>query len=296
MAETLTRDWGDLAHPIRADDPGDGKPAWKDNAFICFWDPANEAYGVVHVSTSPNAQGRRARASLSVRGRIAEVMEELEPGTFAGEMISFGLDGDVEVNADGMSAKIDLAPRGKWADYSTTGLIPELVPGEPLQHFQAASFVTGSATVGEETAEVKGIGMRDRTWGFRDESSGWDEYIGVVVDIEERLLTIMKFMGSDGKTATAGFLCSDGEPVQADRLEEITRDASGLFAAAKVTTTDGEVLDLRMTKRLAGFWVPMGWERQGPTMSAYDEVIEVRTADGRAGHGLVEQGIIRQLA
>lgn len=301
MTETATteataRDWGDLAHPIRADKPGDEMPAWKDNAFICFWDQSHGAYGVVHVSTSPNAEGRRARASLSVNGRIAEIAEDLDPGTFASESISFGLDGDIEVDAEGMSAKLDLAPRGKWADYSTTGIVPELVPGEPLQHFQAASIVTGMATVGDESAEVDGVGMRDRTWGFRDESSGWNEYIGIVLDIEGKMLTIMKFLRPDGDTITSGFLCSEDDPVETNQLEELTRDASGLFAAAKVTTTEGEVLDIKMTRRPTGFWVPMGWTRQGPTMSAYDELIEVELADGRSGQGVVEQGMIRQLA
>jgi hypothetical protein len=40
----------------------------------------------------------------------------------------------------------------------------------------------------------------------------------------------------------------------------------------------------------------MGWERIGPTMSAYDEFLEITTGTGRVGYGLVEQGIMRRLA
>jgi hypothetical protein len=40
----------------------------------------------------------------------------------------------------------------------------------------------------------------------------------------------------------------------------------------------------------------MGWEREGPAMSAYDEFLEVRTGGGDVGHGLVEQGFIRRLS
>ena len=295
MTSTMTTDWGDLAHPVRDDDPGEGLPVWKDNAYLCFWDAVTGAHGVIHVSTSPNAEGRRARASLSVNGRADEVAETLEPGSFASESISFGLDGPIEVEADGLRASLHHAPRGRWCDYGTTGIVPELVEDEPLQHFQGAASVTGTIEVAGESIDVNGVGLRDRTWGYRDESAMWPEYIGVVVDIEGKLLTVMKFQGSDGSTASSGFILSDDDPVPTAGLEGITRDASGLFAAATVTTEDGEELELRMTRRFGGFWVPMGWERQGPTMSAYDELIEVRTGDGRVGHGLVEQGIVRRL-
>ncbi len=295
MTTTLTRDWGELAHPVRDDHPGQDMPAWKDNAYLCFWDPEHDAHGVIHVSTSPNAEGRRARASFSVRGRTAEVAEELEPGSFASESISFGLDGPIEVRSDRIEASLDHAPRGRWCDYGTTGVVPELVEGEPLQHFQGAAAVTGSVSVDGERSEVDGVGLRDRTWGYRDESKMWPEYIGIIADIDGRLLTVMKFR-NDGGSASAGFMLSDGEPVAVDELSGLTRDPAGLFAAASVTLADGEALDLRMTGRMAGFWVPMGWERQGPTMSAYDELIAIRTGDGRVGHGMVEQGIVRQLS
>jgi hypothetical protein len=39
----------------------------------------------------------------------------------------------------------------------------------------------------------------------------------------------------------------------------------------------------------------MGWERSGPTLSAYDEFCALRTADGAVGFGLVEQGIVKRL-
>ena len=292
---SLTKEWGGLAQPIREDDPGEDKPAWKDNAYLCFWDPGNEVYGVVHVSTSPNAEGRRARASLSVDGRSAEVAEELEPGSFASDSISFGLDGRIEAQTPELTAALELTPRGEPGDYTKTDIVPPLVEGEPLQHFQGAVLVRGTVVVGDRSVEVDGVGMRDRTWGYRDESAAWPEYFGLIADIDGRLLTIMKLARTDGTARTAGFLLGD-EPVRADELSGLTRDASGLFAAATVGTAEGETLEIRMTDRPAGFWVPMGWERQGPTMSAYDEFLTLRTADGKIGHGMVEQGIVRRLS
>ena len=298
MTETLTpstQSWGDLAHPVRDDDPGAGKPPWKDNAYLCFWDPGNHVYGVVHVSTSPNAEGRRARASFSAGGRTAEIAEELAPASFASDSISFGLEGRIKVRAAEMTADLELTPRGVAGDYTKTDIVPPLVEGEPLQHFQAAAIVGGTVAVGDRAVEVDGVGMRDRTWGYRDESEAWPEYFGLIADIDGRLLTIMKLARTDGTARTAGFLLGE-EAMRADELSGLTRDPSGLFAAATVGTAEGETLAIRMTDRPAGFWVPMGWERQGPTMSAYDEFLTLRTADGTIGHGMVEQGIVRRLS
>lgn len=292
---TKAKTWGELAHPIRSDVPESGLPAWKDNAYLGFWDPTNEVYGAVHVSTSPNAEGRRARASVSVRGRSAEVVEDLEPGSFSSDSIAFDLDGRIEVRAAQLTADLELAPRFVPGDYSASEVVPPLVEGEPLRHLQQAAAVTGGVAVGSEESGVDGLGMRDRTWGFRDESASMPEYIGVIVGFPDRLLTVMRFARVGGGDRTAGFVLAD-EATEATGLTEIARDASGLFAAAQVSLAGGERFELRTTARSGGFWVPMGWERTGPTMSAYDEFVAIRSGDGEVGHGIVEQGIVRRLS
>ncbi|MGH9003074.1 MAG: DUF7065 domain-containing protein, partial [Acidimicrobiia bacterium] len=55
--------WGALAQPIHADAAGAGDPPWRDNAFLGFWSSTEPIFGAVHVSTSPNTEGRRARFS-----------------------------------------------------------------------------------------------------------------------------------------------------------------------------------------------------------------------------------------
>lgn len=296
MTRTQIHDWGELAHQIRQDHPGTDKPPWKDNAYVCFWDPSTAVYGIVHVSTSPNAEGRRARASFSVNGRVAEVVEELDAGTWTSASISFDPQGHITVRTPEIDATLDLALRGPYADYTASGIVPALVEGEEApQHFQGAVTVAGTVRVDNVETDVDGIGMRDRTWGFRDESAQFPEYYGIIIDVGGRMLTIMKFARADGGSVTDGFVLSDGDPVPASEITGLRRDPAGLFAAATVTTATGETLSLRMTRRLAGFWVPMGWEREGPTMSSYDELIEVTTSDGQIGHGLVEQGIVRRL-
>jgi len=295
MAELLTHDWTVLAHPIRTDHPGEGKPPWKDNAYLAFWDPASGVNGVVHASTSPNAEGRRLRASIAVGGASAEIVEEPAAGSFTTASIAFDLDGQITVDAPGLQAELTLIPRGVPADYTAGKIIPELVPGEPLQHYQQAAIVTGRVIVDGVEAAVDGVGLRDRTWGYRDESAMWSEYIGVIADLDGELLTVMKFAGVDGSSRAEGFVLGDSA-TRVTELTNIARDASGLFAACEIVIDGKDTLALRATRRTGGFWVPMGWERIGPTMSAYDEFLELRTGTGRSGYGLVEQGIIRRLA
>jgi hypothetical protein len=294
MTETATS-WGQLAHPIRTEPVADDAPPWKDNSYLAFWDPDRGVNGVVHVSTSPNAAGRRARASLQIGGASAEIAEDLEPGSFTSAAIDLDLEGRVTVRTPEFTIEVEMAPRGVPADYGAGGLIPELVPGEPLQHFQQAAIVTGRVSVGDVESDVDAVGLRDRTWGYRDESQMWPEYIGLIADIDGELLSIMKFQGADGTTKTEGYLLGS-EARKATTLTDIARDASGLFVGATIGFEDGETLALRLARRTGGFWVPMGWERIGPTMSAFDEFLELRSPDGRGGHGFVEQGIVRRLS
>jgi hypothetical protein len=297
MADVLSRETDPptlLAHPIRTDHPGEGKPPWKDNAYLAFWDPASGVNGVVHASTSPNASGRRVRASVSIGAAVAELAEDPPAGSFTTPSISFGLDGEITVHSPELQAELRLAPRGVAADYSAGKILPELVPGESLKHYQQAAIVTGIVTVGGITADVDGVGLRDRTWGYRDESAMFPEYIGLIADIDGELLTVMKFAHADGSSRAEGFVLGD-VATRVTELTNIARDASGLFAAAEITIDGKDGLELRATRRTGGFWVPMGWERIGPTMSAYDEFLEIRTGTGRTGYGLVEQGIIRRL-
>lgn len=294
MTKPVATEWGPLTFPIRTDHPGPGKPPWKDNAYLAFWDEANGVNGVVHASTSPNAEGRRLRASIAIGRLSAEIAEDPEPGSFTTPSISFDLDGHIAIRSKDLSADLRLLPRGVPADYTAGKIIPELVPGEPLQHFQQAAIVTGSVTVSGTESAVAGIGLRDRTWGYRDESAMFPEYIGLIADLDGELLTVMKFAQADGSTRAEGFLLGDTARAVTD-LTQIARDASGLFAAAEITIEGHERVTLRATRRTGGFWVPMGWERVGPTMSAYDEFLELTTGAGGVVRGLVEQGIVRRL-
>ena len=293
MSETLTSVWGPLSEPIHTDPLPVGRPAFRDNAFLGFWDRGGEVFGAFHVSTSPNAEGRRARFSLSVGGRSTEIVEPLEPYRFDSPSIAFDLDRRIAVDGPGLAGELTCTPLFAVADYSKGSIIPPLVPDEPLQHFQQAARVEGRFTVDGRDVAVDGFGIRDRTWGYRDESVSIAEYVALTAVFDDFAVTSMRFLSAEGTDRTEGYrLGAVAEPIAAMGL---TRNASGLLVAGHLTLAGGEALEVRVTGRLGGFWVPMGWERRAPTMSAYDEFDRVRTDGGADGVTLTEQGVVRRI-
>jgi hypothetical protein len=293
MTATIDTDWGPLAEPIHSDAAGPGDPIWKDNAYIAFWDVPHRVVGVFHVSTSPNDAGsRRARCSINVDGNIVEIIEELQPGTFKSDSIDFGLDGRITVRNKKLDADLINTPLFTAADYSVGAVVPELVPGKPLQHFQRALDMTGTLSLNGVQTSVAGKGMRDRTWGFRDEAAMWVEYIGIVGVVGDTFITVMKFLGANGDLKTDGFII-DAHGARSVPDMGIGRDAAGLFRLARLRDGDSERL-VTMTERLGGFFVPMGKNTEGPGFGTYDDFVTF-DIDGVAGAGFIEQGIVHRV-
>jgi hypothetical protein len=284
-----------MGHPIRQDQP-EAPYQWRDNAYLGFWDAEKEVYGSVHVSTSPNAEGLRARASISVGGQSIEMVEELAPCTFTGRQIDFGLDGRIRVIADDLLLDVRMSPRSPVADYSRGGVLSDLVPDEPLQHLQQAVQVDGEVAIrgrAYQQATIHGRGLRDRTWGYRDESVSMHEFAFLMVGLPDRDISVIKFLHGDGSTKAHGFVLAQ-EATEFHALD-LTWDAAGQVCAADLNLGDGHTLTLRRTATVGGFWVPMGVERRGPAMSCYDQFVGVETPDGERGYGIFEAGIIRRL-
>jgi hypothetical protein len=285
--------WGPLKEPVHGSVP-EGRPPWKDNAFLTFWDPAKAVVGTVHVSTSPNAEGRRARFSLSIDGRIHEVVETLAAGSFRSASISFGLDEDTTVSSPRLACQLSSTPLFALADYTAGSVIPPLVPDEPLHHYQRAARVTGKLVLDGHPVEIDGLGFRDRTWGYRDESANISEYLALMVTFPTHAYSVIRLRGTTGVDLTEGYRLTEdgGEPIGG---VSVTRDASSLLAHARLTCGDNRDIVIHNRSRHGGFWLPMGWERHGPTLGAYDEFFEVEDDDGRLGFGMAEHGIVRLL-
>lgn len=94
--------WGPLAEPIHHDYPNiqGGALPWRENAFVSWWDVKRRCYGVAHFSTTPNGKGARARASIGVGDRQAELIEPLPWGTMSTGSFSVDLEHDIRVEHD----------------------------------------------------------------------------------------------------------------------------------------------------------------------------------------------------
>jgi len=293
-----TADWGKLAEPLHGPVP-DGRPAYKDNAYLVFWSDDRDVLGVVHFSTSPNAEGRRARFSISIGGKAIEIIEDLDPFTYCSDSLEFGLDDAITVDTPQLSGTLRSTPLFAAADYTEGQVIPVLVAGEPVEHHQQAAMVTGRFSLEDGSVlEFTGRAMRDRTWGYREESANIAEYLAILVVFDDHALTVMRFKSTDGTDVTDGFLLPDassGRPVERLTGMTVTRDAAGLLAAVDVNFADGSTRLYESAGRAGGFWVPMGWTRSGPTMSAFDEFVALRGPDGNEAFGMAEHGIVRNL-
>jgi hypothetical protein len=292
MTTVQSTEWGPLSEPIHNDIP-DGARPWRDNAFVAFWDSERDIVGTLHTSTSPNAEGRRARFSVQTGGRTVELMEDLEPGSFSSQSISFNAGAEFSIASDRVRGTITTTPLFALADY-TGDRSPEafsLDKEQPLMHYQRAAIATGELVVDYQPIAIDGHAFRDRTWGYRDESASVAEYFGCWFILPSLAISSMKLRGASSAEMVLGSVLEDNATIIS--RASLTRDASGLFAATSIETVDGRTLELRIVERRAGFWCPMGVERTGPTLGAFDEFFTVRTSDGEEGFGMCEQGILK---
>jgi hypothetical protein len=283
MSTTSTHDWGPLSSVP------DGPTTWKDNAYFPFWDPSTGVFGAAHVSTSPHppAEGRRARFSISVDGNVIQFVEPLEPGSFE----SPSLDGVITIDSPRVSGRLQHTPRFAVADYTPGGTV--LMGGDALHHYEQTTEVSGHLVVDGRELEIHGRGGRDRTWGHRDESKGLVGYFWILATFETFSLTCLRLITDDGRDLTDGFrMTQDARPITG---VSTTRDASSLCVGARFTLADGEIIDVRATDRPAGFWVPMSWERNAPTLGEYDEFCALRTSGGEDGFAVIGHAQVRNV-
>lgn len=284
-----------LLEPLHLHVPADEPHPWRENAWVAFWDHAARAYGAIHVSTSPNAPGCRARASIQLGGETIEIIEPLDAMSYRSQSISYDLDsGRMTVDHPELKIELDVEARHlPWADYSHSDVVVPLLPDQPLHHYQQSSFVRGHIHLRGVDAPIDGFGFRDRTWGFRDEAAQWVEYINMFLVVDEFDFCALKMLGNDGEVRAGGFLIEQ-ERLSPANAVTITRDPAGLLAAASIAYPD-QTINFRKIRRNAGFWTPMGVERTGPAFSAYNEFIDFTTEDGRKGSGVLGHGVLRRL-
>jgi hypothetical protein len=295
--EELERDpvWGPMSHPTTLS-IADGSAPWKDHIYLGFWDTTAKAYGFLHWNSSPNHNTGKAQLCGSFRGRVLDLKEDLRPGKrFTSASLDFDLSREILIDSEEIAGELIVSPRFSPHDYTQNSLLPPLVEGEPLQHWQQGCDLRGELRVGGERLEIAALGYRTRMWGFRDDSNQFQEYVSLQMCLAERDITCMKFRWPDGSLKTDGFLVTaDSQTPVVDM--HVVRNPSGLTSQLRVELAGGETITFDRRGVAAGLWCPIGLPaREGPTFSAYDEVIDWELNDGERAYSLVEQAIVRHV-
>jgi hypothetical protein len=288
--------WGPLSYPATETIEAGSQP-WKDHIYIAFWDAVNEAYGFLHFNSSPNHDTAKAQATLLLKGKFYD-LKEVPPAKadrMRSESFDFDMGSHLAVDGDRLKGVLRLDPRFIPVDY--TGhkeILPPLVPGQPLNHWQQGVRLYGDLNLDGETHSIDALGFRTRTWGFRDDSMQFTEYFSLFACFDEFDISIMKFRQPDGTLRTDGAVSwRDGRSMRCDDIH-ITRDSAASPVRLVIDMADGSTIPLDRQQRAATMWCPIGLpRREGPTFCAFDEFIEWKTPQGDLGYGLNEQGIIR---
>lgn len=288
--------WGPLSTPVHTAIPelDSVDYPWRDNAFLSWWDVNSGVCGIVHVSTSPNSGGRRARVSVAVPGRVHEIIEPLDAGSFDSPSVTVDLQRDTHVQHPELSVTLQQEPLYSPIDFTTSRAVPGLSDEYPLNHYQHVVRARGTCTVAGESHNFNGLGWRDRTWGFRDESVSWVDYTCACITLDDHAIVLYKVIDPSGQMRARAWQIDDGGQHELGEFSFV-RNASGLLAEAAWETASGHAA-VTTTRPLGGFWNPLGPDRhEGPTCSVYDEFLELRTNADAPASALVEHGIIRNV-
>lgn len=289
-------EWGPLATPVHRDvvPVDEDGVSWWDYALFCWWDPAAEVYVMTHHMTTPDpSKPGRTRVSATVGERSLEIIEHTKPFSHDGDHISVDLDGRVQVDHPDLKLDVTVRPLFQHIDFHATHGLPTLKPDEPLHHFQHPQKTSGTISLRGDRRDFSGTGLRDRTWGYRNESAQWDEYQYLMAEIDDAFIALLKVRGTVADTQrNMGFLLTQGKQENVDF--DFAFNGAGLFQDVTVELPGGPVT-LTIEQRPSAFWVPMGWRQTGHVFSAYDEFVLMKTDEGQPIAGLATYGILRRL-
>jgi hypothetical protein len=305
--------WGAYAKPIHKEDEVESKPSswkgesdmvWKDSSWIPFWDLEQNAFGTLHVHTTlPGQQGKYMRVSFCHEGTYRGVLETPAAGQFSTESVSYEPEamGSFTVDNPELSGELHFTP--KWGIANDWKNSAEFGGGKerPLNANIGGIEGHGKFKIAGREIEVNVEGVLDRNWGWRDESAQMREWIFVSAVFPSFALNYWRIRRDDGTQLCDGTLTSDDGMVkikpEETSVRNIKRDGAGLHLAHEFDLADGRTMKVQATKKLGHFWVPMGWERVGPTCGCFDEFQRLTISDGNGfeehGAGLVEQATIR---
>ena len=168
-------------------------------------------------------------------------------------------------------------------------------PGEEFArgHYEQLVSATGTITVGDQSWEVDGFGLRDHSWGPRTWQAPW-YYRWLTANVGADF----GFMGSriarrDADGTRGGFVWEDGRIHLCHDFEITTtwegddHYHQGIEAVLRAKDADGEPKEWRVTGRVLNL-IPLRNRRDGKVTRISEGLTEWTLADGRVGYGLSE--------
>jgi hypothetical protein len=291
--QIVQTEWGPIGTlPLPVDSAGPNDPVYRDNAFLAFWSLSGPSpvYGEAHVSTSPNSDGRRARFTVWRDGHVRELMEPLEPGSFTSDSIDFDPRGRISVDAPDISVSLNYGLRFCVGDYTTNAVLG-IVKESTLKHYQQGVDVTGTIGFDDTTTEIVCRGIRDRTFGYRDEPRQWIDGVGFCVSCDDFTFTGIRNITSDGNAVTDGFILTDDGALRLVDMK-FTYDPC-MLKDALLTFEDGSERTItKVSRQYCPIWFPQGPDTRAPGMTTWSEYDEF-DAWGSRGEGLVGHWVRR---
>jgi len=305
----------DHPHPIGPD------PAWSESYYFNFHDPASGLAGFTRIGFRPNegvADGnlflflpeggavavlnRETRADdpadITVGGLVYERLIDLQGWRVrcGGTGLAFERAADLDIGATTVASPaggrvidvaIDLSFGAAMPPFGTSGRRQRsddaraAAASVAAGHFEQLCSVRGSVRAGEAHVRVKGIGLRDRSWGPRDWSAPWG-WRWFSIPFGEDLALGVHAVILPGREVQAGWAWRDGALVKVagftldttyqDRFQRsLVIEASDV--EGRTYTIEGDVSSV----------IPL---RVGGTRIA--EGLTTFTMDGRTGTGIAE--------
>jgi hypothetical protein len=311
----MASNWGPYAKPLHREDEvppppsnwqGESDMVWKDSSWLPFWDLETETFGTLHVhNTLPGQKGKLMRFSFCNDGLYRTIRETPEPFVFSTESVSYEPEeqGIIRVNSPELVGELHFEPL--WGIADDWGASAEFGGGKesPLNANIGGVNCHGKFTIAGRDVEVKGQGVLDRNWGWRDESAQMREWMFVSTVFPSFALNYWRIRRADGTQLCDGFMTHEKGITKLkrapDSIRNIKRDPAALHLQHQFELEDGRVMTMTATKKMGHFWVPMGWDRTGPTCGCFDEFQRLTIDDGNGfsedGAGLVEQAQIREI-
>ena len=290
--------WGPQAQPIHTSVPeGDYTAPYRDNSYFTCFDPEQKAFLEIHVMSTPNGEPH-VRACAHIDGAEVVIFEPLEQPkgdnqfVYRSEHIEFDVRGKTQVKHPDLTWDFNMTPH--WDTIVDWGTFMPPAGGPPHQHFDRTIKLIGPCTIKGKKYDINAVGHRDRALGFRDESTNWREYCWIYAVFPDYTVSALRLLSADGTDLTGGYVNNDSEMRKIVSMG-VVRDAAGLLSEGIIGLENGEELIIESEGREAGFWIPMGWKRQGPTLSAYHEYCGVQRGDGTKGFGNFEHAIVRMI-